>query len=367
MARHRRERESHNKKRGEYYRSALAELTRDPICTEGTLAEAMRLVCFTTSRCLSAARVTVWLLSDDGEDLHALAEHDSRAAQAEHGYYPPDAALRACDHAPYLAALRSESMLAISDAAEDRRVAAVYHRSERGVGAVLDLIAYRAGRPAAVLQIDHVGGHRAWSAEERTFATAVAGFIGQRLAADSTQQTIAGLSSLAERERMLRRVLEAALSARSRTAFLDRAVELCGVAAEVSRVAFWLQDRDGDGLGVAHEWCAPGIPAQRSVLQGVPYHAMPRYLERLRTGATVVCSNTHRFECPSAARILASVGVLAFVSTPVFLDRRYLGFITLEDCRRFRSWCDADLQSITALGTAVSQALSSPALGAAPA
>lgn len=127
-----------------------------------------------TAEALDVRRVSVWRHDDAREAIECVALwHD--------GTFVPDATIiRRETHPTYWAAIHAARTVAIDDARTSP--ALVEFRDDYvgplGIGAMLDTSIRADGRTLGILCIEHVGGPRAWSPNERDFVAS----IGDRVA-----------------------------------------------------------------------------------------------------------------------------------------------------------------------------------------
>ncbi len=188
------------------------------------------------ARAMGAARVSLWAVEMDGTVLQCRDRFEAGTSVLE-----PGARVASAAYPRYFAALREGDVLAVEDALADPRTnefADGYLRP-MGISSMLDAPLHVGGRLAGVLCIEHCGPPRRWSAEEQSFAHALANMALHALAHVERGHAVAARQST---ERQLRTLLDG---------MADRA---------------WLKDREGRYLALNRsEAMALGVPIEQAL------------------------------------------------------------------------------------------------------
>ena len=163
----------------------LLDLAVDPVFNGPDLEAAFRLATETAAERLEIERVSVWLFDEASE--HARCVELYERGRATHS---PSAAPLLDAHPRYSAALRTERVLAASDALRDSRTSefASDYLEPLGIGAMLDAGIRRAGSLVGILCCEHVGGTREWTEEQREFVGSLSGLLSIALEADDRRR-----------------------------------------------------------------------------------------------------------------------------------------------------------------------------------
>ncbi|HEY8993688.1 MAG TPA: GAF domain-containing protein [Lacunisphaera sp.] len=145
---------------------------------EDDLAEALRRLTESSATTLETARVSVWRYGSDQRVLECRDLFDLPSRQHTAGLQ-----LSAFDYPVYFRTLADSVIVAADDACNDPRTreftAGYFH--PLGIGAMLDVPLHIGGKVVGVLCHEHVGGPRAWTADEKTFAMAMANLVSLNL------------------------------------------------------------------------------------------------------------------------------------------------------------------------------------------
>lgn len=156
-------------------RDALLDLTR---LGELEPAAAMTRLLTVSCQALDVARVSFWKLEANHQALERQLMY-----QILQGLDEKPSRLTATQAPSYFAALERTLTLAAEDVLLDTRTQELLETYLRplGIGAMLDVAVRDSGRLVGVICHEHVGGPRAWSAEERMFVAAISVLAGQQI------------------------------------------------------------------------------------------------------------------------------------------------------------------------------------------
>lgn len=133
----------------------------------------------TTARAVGAARVSLWAAELEGTVLQCRGRFDAGS-----GVHEPGRSIRVAEYPRYFAALQESDVLAADDAIADPRTNefATGCLDPLDITSMLDAPLRVGGRLAGVVCIEHRGPARRWSAEEQSFAHALANIALHALA-----------------------------------------------------------------------------------------------------------------------------------------------------------------------------------------
>ncbi|MGY5796938.1 PAS domain S-box protein [Rheinheimera faecalis] len=159
-------------------RSTLAQLVVDDAVASGDgLAFAKNLV-RATSLAIVCSRVSVWMLSEHGDEMFCLALHQSEGEQQL-----GQLLLRRADYPNYFAAVASRGWICANDAIHDPATSefAEIYLKPLGISSMLDAGIIIAGKVVGVLCLEHIGPKRQWHSDEEAFVSAIAAVMAQTL------------------------------------------------------------------------------------------------------------------------------------------------------------------------------------------
>ena len=139
------------------------------------------------------------------------------------------------------------------------------------------------------------------------------------------------------------------------------ALSVIGGYAGVDRSYVFLRRGNSSLLDNTHEWCAPGIPTHKSLLQGLPFHRFPWGIARLQAGEVVNLAAIS--ELPPAAQaereLLRSLDARSVLIVPMNVDGRLLGFLGFDSVRTPRVWAEDRVELLRIVGETFARAVAS--------
>jgi PAS domain S-box-containing protein len=161
--------------------AALVELSRATTATHGDMTAALRRITETVARTLDVARVSVWHCAAGCETIQCVNLFELPTGQHSAGLQ-----LAARDYPAYFAAMSDSDVIDADDAHTDARTREFSENYLRplGISSMLDAAIRIHGRPSGVVCHEHVGPARQWTADEKSFAVAIANLVSQVFEAD---------------------------------------------------------------------------------------------------------------------------------------------------------------------------------------
>lgn len=170
--------EKAGQQRTERQRSTLTQLVMDEaLATGDSLAFANTLV-QVTSQAVICNRVSIWMMSEQGDEMFCLALHQS-SGEPQFGQM----LLRRADYPRYFAAVASRGWICAHDAIQDTTTSelAELYLKPLGISSMLDAGILIAGKVVGVLCLEHIGPRRQWYSDEEAFVSAAAAVMAQTL------------------------------------------------------------------------------------------------------------------------------------------------------------------------------------------
>lgn len=151
-------------------------MLRADTLSSGDIDAAHRQITELATQLLDVERAGVWRLDALGRELRC-ADRYERSRHAHDG----GEVLLASELPEYFAALAEQRCLAVSDAQQDPRTAALWqrHLAHLGVGATLDAPVWVAGRVVGVVRHEHAGGPREFDLDEELLAGTIAELVAR--------------------------------------------------------------------------------------------------------------------------------------------------------------------------------------------
>ena len=171
---------------------ALTSLTERSISSDESFEDRVNAILRSAAATLDVARLSVWRLNRDTDEIECVSLHQSTATPVRDGV-GTRVPRQVCP--PYFAALEAERVIDASDARTDPRTSGFTdgYLVPNGIGAMLDVPLRQAGGTLGVLCAEHVGGARIWTVDEQNFAISVANLLAAAVADAERRHAIARL------------------------------------------------------------------------------------------------------------------------------------------------------------------------------
>ena len=122
---------------------------------------------------------------------------------------------------------------------------------------------------------------------------------------------------------------------------VKQAIAKLGRYHDVSLVFIYAMDYQREDVYLAYHWCANGVSPRQTLPNMYEYikNVFPETLPDAETVPIVSCDNNTA--SPDAVfQALASVGVMAFIATPLYVEGRLWGIMSVEQYSTPRKWID---------------------------
>lgn len=149
----------------------LVELSSESAITSGEFDRAARTITEAATRTLDVERASIWFLEDDGSTLRCADLYERTSDR-----HSSDIELAATEYPRYFDALAENRSIAVDDAQNDPRTAAMTdeYLEPLGITSMLDATVRSGGEVVGVICHEHVGEAREWTGDEARFAAEMA-------------------------------------------------------------------------------------------------------------------------------------------------------------------------------------------------
>lgn len=139
---------------------------------------------------------------------------------------------------------------------------------------------------------------------------------------------------------------------------IDRTLAAIGRMFDVDRAYVFRVVDAGEGLSNTHEWCAPGISAEREHLQNLPLAAVPWWMSQLHAGHPIRLTSLDELpsEATSERDILEMQGVRSLLVLPLSWRGQLEGFAGFDHVRAYRQWGEAEVEVLRMVVSTFAQA-----------
>ncbi len=161
-------------------RNALIALTRKDARQDGGITESFRRITETAAQTLNVSRVSIWRYHEDRSGIDCVDLYQLESAAHSSGIH-----LSAADFPAYFKGLSETELIAADDALTNPHTCgfAECYLTPLGITSVLDAPVHFGNSVEYIICHEHVGPPRQWTADEKTFAIAVANLVSLALEA----------------------------------------------------------------------------------------------------------------------------------------------------------------------------------------
>ncbi|MCC7377020.1 MAG: PAS domain S-box protein [Verrucomicrobiales bacterium] len=213
--------------------SALLELARSDLVTQGDLGASLEEITAAAARGMGVSRVNVWLFEDNDTVLRCVSLFEAgdsvRDAKLE---------LRVSDFPSYFEAVTRDRLVSVADVENDARTVELLGSYFRplGIASILDAGIRLRGRLVGIICLEHQGQCRAWQNEEELFAGSVADIVALAIQAGERRCIEEALRQSEEAYRSVVGALAEGVMLVNRdgsfVTFNDSAAEILGLTAD---------------------------------------------------------------------------------------------------------------------------------------
>ena len=137
---------------------------------------------------------------------------------------------------------------------------------------------------------------------------------------------------------------------------VNDALRKMGAFLSASRVLIVVSEKEGDETHPVYVWCASkafSIEPSKSGLRDILKNSFPKVLPKKGLVPAISCDNIigTRYE------VFQSVGLKAFIWSPQYVDGKYWGMLSVEDCVAPRAWSESDVQLVSMISSTIAGAV----------
>ena len=134
------------------------------------------------------------------------------------------------------------------------------------------------------------------------------------------------------------------------------AVRTLGSFMAVDRCSVFSHDAENKTYSVRYEWCAPGVPSTKDLLQNIPYNDEDEGFIQLTTRPYIAVDDTFQYS-GEAYRVQRENGVRSFVDIPLVVEGRFWGFIGADYGNRAHKWTESEFHMLLGIAGIMSSLL----------
>ena len=121
---------------------------------------------------------------------------------------------------------------------------------------------------------------------------------------------------------------------------------LTGIAefVQVDRAYIFRYDFEAGTMSNTHEWCAPGVPEAKEMLQNVLCALVPGWVDTHKQGKSIIVPNVSELpDTDSLRRILEAQEIKTLVTIPLMCHGECFGFVGFDEIKNNRAWRQGEI------------------------
>jgi signal transduction histidine kinase/DNA-binding response OmpR family regulator len=144
------------------------------------------------------------------------------------------------------------------------------------------------------------------------------------------------------------------VSAQDTSSVINEALRITGEFLKTSRILIGIAEADTALSHAAYVWCGVDTIATAPTKEGLNdiINSFPR--EQPVDIPIISCNDIQAYP---QYKVMATVDVNAFIMVPLYLDGKFWGVLSIEECRRTRKWTESDRQLIVTLSSLIAGAV----------
>lgn len=141
--------------------------------------------------------------------------------------------------------------------------------------------------------------------------------------------------------------------------FKSRCLELIGNTLDLCRVYIFEQHHGIDAMNNTFEWVAINEVSQKANLQGIPANTIPWWVKRLKGNQIINYKDIEDIPGEKEKEILRAQNIKSILIMPLFMKKKYYGFIGFDECRYHRDWLSEDIDILKTISQTITRAIES--------
>ncbi|MDL2225017.1 response regulator [Eubacteriales bacterium OttesenSCG-928-M02] len=129
-----------------------------------------------------------------------------------------------------------------------------------------------------------------------------------------------------------------------------------GSFMKVDRCSIFRHDLVNKTYSILYEWCAPGVPSTKDILQNIPYNDDDEGFIQLTTRPYIAVDDTFQYS-GEAYRIQRESGVHSFVDLPILFNGQFWGFLGADYGSGPHYWTESEFHMLQTIGSVISATL----------
>lgn len=175
-------------------------------------------------------------------------------------------------------------------------------------------------------------------------------FSGSRPAGDVLEKRL-------NYEKMVSDISFRAVTVEDINEFLKDCLNLMGNCLDVSRIYIFEHCHETDTMNNTFEWVAPGVTPQKDDLQGIPSSVAPWWMAKMKDNQIINYRDIEDIPGEKEKEILRGQDIKSVLVVPLYVGKKYYGFIGFDECRYHRDWPVEDVNLLNTVTRIISGAI----------
>ena len=144
-------------------------------------------------------------------------------------------------------------------------------------------------------------------------------------------------------EKMLTDITHKAVTSSEAADFQQTCLQIMGTTLGVSRVYIFEHRQTSDTMDNTYEWVDRGVEPQKKRLQSIAAETVPWWIDQLKRNKVICFEDIEAIPSEPEKEILRRQLIKSILVVPLYVAKKYYGFIGFDECRKKRQWQDEDV------------------------
>ncbi len=133
-------------------------------------------------------------------------------------------------------------------------------------------------------------------------------------------------------------------------------LRIIGLFINTSRVSIYKNNFKNTKTGLTYEWCNQHIDCKIDKIKPINLDQENPLYEKIRTNKILIINNLEKSKYKETLNIFIKFKVKSMLLIPIFRHRHIIGFISLEECNRSRTWEKDEIKLLKTIANIISTA-----------
>lgn len=142
-------------------------------------------------------------------------------------------------------------------------------------------------------------------------------------------------------------------------AFADKVkdvLRIIGLFTNISRASIYRNNSNNTKTTLSYEWCNQNIASKIDKIKPINLNKENPLYEKIINSKIIIINNLEKSKYQKFLNILIKFKVKALLLVPIFRHRQIIGFLSLEECNRSRTWRKDEIKLLKTIANIISTA-----------